>query len=172
MLRSRSAINSAVFSRRLWLLNAYKQTPQAVARQARRILYGEHKPIYHPQQDVGDRLLIINSKEIKVHGNIGNFAIFIVFWNHIWICIIRIFIILFFQFAFSELFVGSMILTPEQRCFGSSLLFCKGRQPSCNKGVSEFHLRTVHARLLKARANDYNLLLELRSFHREIRTFG
>merc|ERR1712110_1020111 len=69
MLRSRSAVNSAVFSRRLWLLNAYKQTPQSVARQARRIIYGEHKPIYHPQQDVGDKLVIINSKEIKVHGN-------------------------------------------------------------------------------------------------------
>ena len=69
MLRSRSAIRSATFARRTWLINAFHQDPEKIADLTSSITHGEHKRVYHPAQDVGDNVILINSRHIKVPGN-------------------------------------------------------------------------------------------------------
>ena len=69
MLRSRSAIRSATSARRTWLLNCYHQDPEKLANLTSTYAHGEHKRVYHPAQDVGDNVILINTRHIKVAGN-------------------------------------------------------------------------------------------------------
>lgn len=69
MLRSRSAIRSATFARKTYLLNAFHQDPEKLAALTSSITHGEHKRVYHPAQDVGDNVILINTRHIKVPGN-------------------------------------------------------------------------------------------------------
>ena len=69
MLRSRSAIRAATFARKTWLINAFHQDPEKIAELTSSITHGEHKRVYHPAQDVGDNVILINTRHIKVPGN-------------------------------------------------------------------------------------------------------
>ncbi|XP_033125781.1 39S ribosomal protein L13, mitochondrial-like [Anneissia japonica] len=52
------------FSRMWYLVDAYKQPPGRLASLVTPFLTGKNKPIYHPLSDVGDHVVIINTKHV------------------------------------------------------------------------------------------------------------
>ena len=54
----------ATFARCWWLFDAQWQCPFQSAFVLHRHILGLHKPIYHPLSDVGDHVVVINSREI------------------------------------------------------------------------------------------------------------
>ncbi len=56
------------FQRNWVLVDAKGQTLGRLASQIAKVLMGKHKPNYTPHVDVGDYVIVINAKEIKVTG--------------------------------------------------------------------------------------------------------
>ncbi|MBC7326656.1 50S ribosomal protein L13 [bacterium] len=54
--------------RKWYLIDAQGQTLGRLATFIARLLIGKHKPIYAPNVDVGDRVIVINAEKIKVTG--------------------------------------------------------------------------------------------------------
>lgn len=69
MLRSRTAIQRAQFARKTYLLNCHSQNPEKLAVTANQYLWGAHKAIFHPHQDTGDCLILINTRHVQLEGN-------------------------------------------------------------------------------------------------------
>jgi len=59
----------ASFARMWYIYDAKWQDPFHSAKLLSLYLTGQHKPIYHPLNDCGDQLVIINSKEIALRGD-------------------------------------------------------------------------------------------------------
>merc|ERR1712179_554992 len=59
----------ATFARMWYIFDAKWQDPFHSAKLLSLYLTGQHKPIYHPLNDCGDQLVIINSKEIALRGD-------------------------------------------------------------------------------------------------------
>ncbi|XP_071807454.1 large ribosomal subunit protein uL13m-like [Asterias amurensis] len=59
----------AVFARMWYLLDAYKQPPGRLALRMLPILQGAHKPVYHPLSDLGDHVVVINTRHIALSGD-------------------------------------------------------------------------------------------------------
>jgi large subunit ribosomal protein L13 len=58
------------FSRQWWLYDAKWQCPFQSAVVIVKYLEGRHKPIYHPLSDIGDQVVVINTKEIALEGDL------------------------------------------------------------------------------------------------------
>lgn len=56
-------------SRRWWLVDADGQTLGRLATQIATLLRGKHKPIFTPQLDTGDYVIVVNCEKIVVSGN-------------------------------------------------------------------------------------------------------
>ncbi|XP_021363164.1 39S ribosomal protein L13, mitochondrial-like [Mizuhopecten yessoensis] len=54
------------FSRVWWLYDANHQCVFKSARKIAKYLQGHHKPIYHPLSDIGDHVVVINTKHIAM----------------------------------------------------------------------------------------------------------
>jgi len=54
--------------RKWWLINASGKTLGRLATEAAVLLKGKHKPIYSPNLDVGDYVVIVNAAKIEVTG--------------------------------------------------------------------------------------------------------
>ena len=56
--------------KRQWhLIDASGKTLGRMATQIARLLMGKHKPIFSPNQDTGDYVVVINAAEVRVTGN-------------------------------------------------------------------------------------------------------
>lgn len=56
--------------KREWhVLDASDRVLGRLATEASRLLMGKHKPIYAPNMDVGDHVVIVNASRVKVTGN-------------------------------------------------------------------------------------------------------
>jgi len=60
----------ATFARLWWLYDAKWQSPFQSAKVIVKYLEGRHKPIYHPLSDVGDHVVVINTREIAMEGDL------------------------------------------------------------------------------------------------------
>jgi len=60
----------STFARLWWLYDAKWQCPFKSAYVLVKYLEGRHKPIYHPLSDVGDHVVVINTKEIALEGDL------------------------------------------------------------------------------------------------------
>lgn len=60
----------ATFARSWWLYDANWQCPIGSAPLLIKYLSGKHKPIYHPLSDTGDHVVVINTKEIAMEGEL------------------------------------------------------------------------------------------------------
>lgn len=58
----------ALQRRRWYLIDAKGKTLGRLASEVAKILRGKHKPEYSPHVDVGDFVIVINAKEVKVTG--------------------------------------------------------------------------------------------------------
>ncbi|XP_077991729.1 large ribosomal subunit protein uL13m-like [Glandiceps talaboti] len=67
-MASRAAQQWGTFARVWYLLDARQQPPGRIASMVSPILQGKHKPIYHPLSDVGDHVVIINTRKIAFSG--------------------------------------------------------------------------------------------------------
>lgn len=56
----------ATFARTWWLYDAKWQSPFVSAYTIIKYLEGRHKPIYHPTSDLGDHVVVINTREIAM----------------------------------------------------------------------------------------------------------
>jgi large subunit ribosomal protein L13 len=54
--------------RKWWVINASGKTLGRLATEAAVLLKGKHKPIYSPNLDVGDYVVIVNAAKIEVTG--------------------------------------------------------------------------------------------------------
>ncbi|XP_014788926.1 39S ribosomal protein L13, mitochondrial [Octopus bimaculoides] len=67
---SSSAMNRvlqwATFHRTWWIYDASHQCPFKSAHMLAYVLQGRHKPIYHPLSDIGDHVVVINTKHISM----------------------------------------------------------------------------------------------------------
>merc|ERR1712168_237688 len=70
MLSARSSLQAATFSRKTFLINCQRQNPFKISKQVQGIVWGTHKPIFYPHQDTGDNVVLINTKNIKLEGNL------------------------------------------------------------------------------------------------------
>ncbi|XP_070556281.1 large ribosomal subunit protein uL13m-like [Ptychodera flava] len=71
-MASRAAQQWGTFARIWYLLDATKQPPGRIASMVSPILQGKHKPIYHPLSDLGDHVVIINTRHIAFSGDKWN----------------------------------------------------------------------------------------------------
>ncbi|KAK2160977.1 hypothetical protein LSH36_123g02006 [Paralvinella palmiformis] len=60
----------ATFARQWWVYDATWQCPFRSAPAIIKHLQGKHKPIYHPTNDCGDHVVVINSKHIAMEGDL------------------------------------------------------------------------------------------------------
>ncbi|ELU04557.1 hypothetical protein CAPTEDRAFT_159961 [Capitella teleta] len=58
----------ATFARTWWIYDAKWQCPRQSAPVLIKYLQGKHKPIYHPNSDIGDHVVVINTKHIAMEG--------------------------------------------------------------------------------------------------------
>ncbi len=63
------AVKASEIERRWWLVDASDQTLGRLATRIATILEGKHKPTYSPHIDVGDHVVVVNARAIKVTGN-------------------------------------------------------------------------------------------------------
>ncbi|MCA1831638.1 MAG: 50S ribosomal protein L13 [Actinomycetota bacterium] len=56
-------------TRRWWVLDADGLVLGRLASDAARLLRGKHKPIFAPHMDVGDYVVIVNAKNVRLTGN-------------------------------------------------------------------------------------------------------
>ncbi|KAK9960671.1 hypothetical protein ABG768_008516 [Culter alburnus] len=66
---SRSAQQWATFARSWFLIDARMQPPGKIASMCSVRLQGKHKPIYHPLSDIGDHVVVMNTRHIAFSGN-------------------------------------------------------------------------------------------------------
>ncbi|XP_072536771.1 large ribosomal subunit protein uL13m isoform X2 [Salminus brasiliensis] len=66
---SRSAQQWVTFARSWYLIDARMQPPGKIATMCSVRLQGKHKPIYHALSDVGDHVVVMNSRHIAFSGN-------------------------------------------------------------------------------------------------------
>uniref|UniRef100_A0A9J7XJH1 Large ribosomal subunit protein uL13m n=1 Tax=Cyprinus carpio carpio TaxID=630221 RepID=A0A9J7XJH1_CYPCA len=66
---SRSAQQWATFARSWLLIDARMQPPGKIASVCSVRLQGKHKPIYHPLSDIGDHVVVMNTRHIAFSGN-------------------------------------------------------------------------------------------------------
>ena len=63
------AVKASEIDRQWWLVDANDQTLGRLATRVATLLEGKHKPIYSPNIDTGDHVVVINAARIKVTGN-------------------------------------------------------------------------------------------------------
>jgi large subunit ribosomal protein L13 len=63
------AVKASDIDRQWWLVDANDQTLGRLATRVATLLEGKHKPIYSPNIDTGDHVVVINAARIKVTGN-------------------------------------------------------------------------------------------------------
>lgn len=68
MMKTYSA-KAADIEREWHVIDASGKTLGKLAVQAARLLMGKHKPIFSPNQDTGDFVVVINADKVKVTGN-------------------------------------------------------------------------------------------------------
>ncbi|XP_053102593.1 39S ribosomal protein L13, mitochondrial isoform X2 [Hemicordylus capensis] len=66
---TKAAQQWATFARSWYLLDAKMQPPGKIAAMAIIRLQGKHKPVYHALSDLGDHVVIINTRHIAFSGN-------------------------------------------------------------------------------------------------------
>ena len=59
-----------------YLYDAKWQSPFQSAKKITRVLEGKHKPIYHPMNDAGDHVVVINSRNIALLGREWQFRVY------------------------------------------------------------------------------------------------
>ncbi|HPZ07530.1 MAG TPA: 50S ribosomal protein L13 [Candidatus Eremiobacteraeota bacterium] len=52
-----------------WIVDASDKTLGRLCTGIVRILTGKHKPVYSPNLDVGDRVIVVNAEKVRVTGN-------------------------------------------------------------------------------------------------------
>ena len=63
------AVRADEIERRWWVVDAADQTLGRLATRIASILEGKHKPMYSPHIDVGDHVIVINARQVKVTGD-------------------------------------------------------------------------------------------------------
>lgn len=63
------AVKASEIESSWWLVDASDQTLGRLATRIATLLEGKHKPTYSPHIDVGDHVVVINARKIKVTGN-------------------------------------------------------------------------------------------------------
>lgn len=63
------AVKASEIERQWWLVDASDQTLGRLATRIATLLEGKHKATYSPHIDVGDHVVVVNAKRIKVTGN-------------------------------------------------------------------------------------------------------
>ncbi|CAB1321330.1 unnamed protein product, partial [Coregonus sp. 'balchen'] len=66
---TKSAQQWATFARSWYLIDARMQPPGKIATMCAVRLQGKHKPIYHALSDVGDHVVVMNTRHIAFSGN-------------------------------------------------------------------------------------------------------
>ncbi|XP_062985981.1 large ribosomal subunit protein uL13m [Elgaria multicarinata webbii] len=66
---TKAAQQWATFARAWYLLDAKMQPPGKIAAISAIRLQGKHKPVYHALSDIGDHVVIINTRHIAFSGN-------------------------------------------------------------------------------------------------------
>ncbi|XP_061461821.1 large ribosomal subunit protein uL13m isoform X1 [Rhineura floridana] len=66
---TKSAQQWATFARVWYLLDAKMQPPGKIAAISALRLQGKHKPVYHALSDLGDHVVVINTRHIAFSGN-------------------------------------------------------------------------------------------------------
>uniref|UniRef100_A0A4W5LVZ4 Large ribosomal subunit protein uL13m n=1 Tax=Hucho hucho TaxID=62062 RepID=A0A4W5LVZ4_9TELE len=66
---TKSAQQWATFARSWYLIDARMQPPGKIATMCAIRLQGKHKPIYHALSDVGDHVVVMNTRHIAFSGN-------------------------------------------------------------------------------------------------------
>ncbi|XP_062848622.1 39S ribosomal protein L13, mitochondrial [Trichomycterus rosablanca] len=66
---TRSAQQWATFARSWYLIDARMQPPGKIAVMCSVRLQGKHKPIYHALSDIGDHVVVMNTRQIAFSGN-------------------------------------------------------------------------------------------------------
>ena len=62
------AVRADEIQRQWWLVDATDQTLGRLAARVAALLEGKHKPTYSPHIDVGDHVIVINARRIRVTG--------------------------------------------------------------------------------------------------------
>lgn len=63
------AVKASEIERQWWVVDATDQTLGRLATRVATLLEGKHKPIYAPNLDTGDHVVVVNASRIKVTGN-------------------------------------------------------------------------------------------------------
>lgn len=63
------AVKASEIERQWWVVDATDQTLGRLATRVAMLLEGKHKPIYAPNLDTGDHVVVVNASRIKVTGN-------------------------------------------------------------------------------------------------------
>ena len=63
------AVKASEIESSWWLVDASGQTLGRLATRIATLLEGKHKPSYSPHIDVGDHVVVVNARQIKVTGN-------------------------------------------------------------------------------------------------------
>eukprot|EP00095_Tigriopus_kingsejongensis_P002404 snap_masked-scaffold934_size79169-processed-gene-0.11 protein:Tk02404 transcript:snap_masked-scaffold934_size79169-processed-gene-0.11-mRNA-1 annotation:"39s ribosomal protein mitochondrial" len=58
----------STFARSWWIYDAQWQNPFHSAKKVTRVMQGMHKPIYSPNTDCGDHVVVINSRDVALMG--------------------------------------------------------------------------------------------------------
>ena len=67
-MRSTYIVKPADIERKWYVVDAQDHTLGRLSSEVARILRGKHKPMYTPNMDVGDHVIIVNADKIKVTG--------------------------------------------------------------------------------------------------------
>lgn len=59
-------------TRKWWVIDAKGQPLGRLASRVAAVLRGKHKPIYQPDVDTGDFVVVVNASQVKVTGNKAN----------------------------------------------------------------------------------------------------
>jgi len=63
------AVKASEIERSWWVVDATDQTLGRLATRIATLLEGKHKPVYSPNLDTGDHVVVINALKVKVTGN-------------------------------------------------------------------------------------------------------
>lgn len=63
------AVKASEIESRWWLVDATDQTLGRLATRIATLLEGKHKPTYSPHIDVGDHVVVVNARRVRVTGN-------------------------------------------------------------------------------------------------------
>ena len=76
MSRFRRVEQWSAFSRKWTLYDAKWQNPFQSARRITPALEGKHKPLYHPANDCGDHVVVINSRQVALLGREWQYRVY------------------------------------------------------------------------------------------------